>query len=277
MDLDRDTADIKKDVESAKASAIEATTEIKKDVESAEASAREASETSSRMHNFLQEAEQSGREISNNKIGILAQFQGSQPAPSPQPSQTAPNPAQLEHFVDTRLLETLKNVLLPKQYSALQSRIGAEKKGGLRRQVFDAKNTTHWPGDLVRSEGDAPISDSAANEVYDNLEIIHRFFKDVWGWEIPDNKGKTLVVTIHYGKDFDNVWWDGQQIVLGDGDGEIFRKGGFTSLSIMAHEIDFAVNQYTARLAYQGQSGALLELSRMYSVVWSSNGKKTNS
>lgn len=41
MDLDRETADIKKDVKSA------------------EASAKEARETSSQVHNFLQEAEQS--------------------------------------------------------------------------------------------------------------------------------------------------------------------------------------------------------------------------
>ena len=44
-----------------------------------------------------------------------------------------------------------------------------------------------------------------ANEVYDNLEVIHRFFKDVFNWEIPDNKGKTIVTTINYGKDFDNT------------------------------------------------------------------------
>jgi Zn-dependent metalloprotease len=131
----------------------------------------------------------------------------------------------------------------------------AQRKG-LRRQIFDAKNTNDLPGDLVRTEGDAPVADPIVNEVYDNLDIVYRFFKDVFGWEIPDNIGKTLVVTIHYAN-YNNGFRNGQQIVLGDGDGIIFSKGGFSSLSLVARYMGYAMNQYTAQLAYQDQSGAL--------------------
>jgi Zn-dependent metalloprotease len=112
---------------------------------------------------------------------------------------------------------------------------------------------------VVRSEGDAKTSDPAATEVYENLEIVHRFFKEVFGWAIPDNKGKTLVATIHYLQEYDNGFWNGAQLVLGDGDGVIFRKGGFSSLSISAHEISIAANQWMAQLVFHDQSGALAE------------------
>jgi Zn-dependent metalloprotease len=123
--------------------------------------------------------------------------------------------------------------------------------------VFDARKTKNLPGDLVRSEGDAPIADPTANEVYDNLEIIDRFFKDVFGWEILDNDGKTLIVTIHYGMKYADGFWNDQQIVLGDGDGEIYREGGFNSLSAITYNVGYALNRYTAQMGYQGQSGAL--------------------
>jgi len=121
------------------------------------------------MRNFLQEAEQSTQHIQQYEMTLLAQPAGSKQPSGPQVLQPAPT-----------------------------------GKGGLRRQVFDAQNTDNVPGELVRLEGDAPIADPTANKVYDNLEIIYRFFKDVFGWKLPNNKGKTLVVTIHYGEKYDN-------------------------------------------------------------------------
>jgi Zn-dependent metalloprotease len=231
--------------------------EIKKGVETAEGAANVASDTSSRAQSLLREAEESAGRIHRFEITLLSPSQGPKLAASPQASQSGPDPAQVDRAVDSRLLETLANILSPKQYSALKTKIAAKQSMGLRRQIFDAKNSVHLPGDLVRSEGDAPISDSAANEVYYNLEIIYRFFKDVFGWKIPDNKDKILVTTIHYGKDYDNSGWTGRQLYMGDGDGILFRKGGFSSLSAMAHDIGSAVNNYTAQLEYEGQSGAL--------------------
>jgi Zn-dependent metalloprotease len=122
--------------------------------------------------------------------------------------------------------------------------------------VFDAKNTGDLPGELVRKEGDAPISDPIANEAYDNLEVVYRFFKDVFGRESVDNHGKTLVASVHYSKNYDNAFWNGQQMIYGDGDGVIFQR--FTAaLDVPAAELTHGVNQFTAQLAYQDQSGAL--------------------
>jgi Zn-dependent metalloprotease len=248
LDLEEATADIKKDVESAKA-------DIKKSVESAEASAKEASETSSRMRDFLNEAEQSKQHIQQYENTLLALPPGSKQVPAAQASQTAPDPGQLERLIDARLLETLKNVLVPEQYSALKAQIAVARGQGLRRQIFDAKNTTDLPGDLVRKEGDAPISDPIANEAYDNFEVVYRFFKDVFGRDSLDNHGKALVASIHYLENYNNAFWNGQQMIFGDGDGVIFQR--FTALDMIAYELTHGVTQFTAQLAYQDQPGAL--------------------
>ena len=63
---------------------------------------------------------------------------------------------------------------------------------------------------------------------------------------------------MHYDQGYENAFWDGAQMVFGDGDGEIF--GDFTaSVDVTGHELTHGVTQYTANLAYEGQSGALNE------------------
>jgi Zn-dependent metalloprotease len=63
---------------------------------------------------------------------------------------------------------------------------------------------------------------------------------------------------VHYGEEYDNAFWDGERMVFGDGDGEVFRR--FTiAVSVIGHELTHGVTQYTANLRYQGQSGALNE------------------
>jgi Zn-dependent metalloprotease len=63
---------------------------------------------------------------------------------------------------------------------------------------------------------------------------------------------------VHYSQDYDNAFWDGKQMVFGDGDGVLFRR--FTgSLDIIAHELSHGVVEHTANLAYWEESGALNE------------------
>ena len=57
---------------------------------------------------------------------------------------------------------------------------------------------------------------------------------------------------------YDNAFWDGSQLVFGDGDGTIFER--FTkSADVLAHEFGHAVTEHTAALVYRDQSGALNE------------------
>ena len=73
-----------------------------------------------------------------------------------------------------------------------------------------------------------------------------------------DNRGMDLVLNVHFGKDYMNAFWDGDEMTFGDGDGDIFVN--FTeSLDVVAHELAHGVTQHTANLNYYSQSGALNE------------------
>jgi Zn-dependent metalloprotease len=67
-----------------------------------------------------------------------------------------------------------------------------------------------------------------------------------------------LILNVHFGEDYMNAFWDGDEMTFGDGDGEIFIS--FTrSLDVVAHELAHGVTQFTADLEYFSQSGALNE------------------
>src|ERR1700724_3217828 len=135
----------------------------------------------------------------------------------------------------------------------------ALKRQGLRRQVFDCQGTNDLPGDPVRSETDTtPNRDRAVNEAFDNAGTTWDFYNKIFGRESVDNHGKTLVSSVHYGENYDNAFWNGQQMVYGDGAGVIFKRFT-TAVDVIAHELTHGVTQFTAQLAYQDQPGALNE------------------
>lgn len=130
--------------------------------------------------------------------------------------------------------------------------------GPVNRSVFDAKSGESLPGLLVRKEGEAATGDPAADEAYDGLGHTHSLYADVFGRNSIDGLGMPLKATVHFGKLYDNAFWDGQQMVFGDGDGEIFER--FTrSLSVIGHELTHGVTQFSAGLAYRNQAGAINE------------------
>lgn len=136
--------------------------------------------------------------------------------------------------------------------------------GGKQRSVYDAKNGSQLPGVLVRSEGDGPSADPAVNEAYDGSGVTYDLYFDVYARNSMDNNGMRLDSTVHYQKGYDNAFWDGKQMVYGDGDEDLpvserlFNR--FTiSLDVIAHELTHGVTQHEANLAYWDQSGALNE------------------
>ncbi|GGG22758.1 metalloprotease [Rhodococcoides trifolii] len=130
--------------------------------------------------------------------------------------------------------------------------------GTLTRTISDAEGKQELPGKTVRSEGDPDTGDLATDESYVGLGDTFTFYKDVYDWSSLDNKGLPLDATVHYGQDYDNAFWDGSRMVFGDGDGEVFTR--FTvSVGVIAHELTHGFTQFTSRLEYVGQSGALNE------------------
>ena len=126
------------------------------------------------------------------------------------------------------------------------------------RTVSDAQHRTRLPGVVVRREDDPPAADGTVNEAFDGLGATFDLFAQAYARNSIDGAGLPLRATVHYGRDYDNAFWNGSRMVFGDGDGEIFA--GFTrSLSVVAHELTHGVTEHAAGLVYQGQSGALNE------------------
>jgi len=126
------------------------------------------------------------------------------------------------------------------------------------RTIADAKGAQTTPGTTVRGEGEAASSDPAVNEAYDGLGATWELWWQAYQRNSLDGQGLPLLATVHYGRNYDNAFWDGTQMVFGDGDGVIFER--FTkSVDVIGHELAHGVTEHTAGLTYQGQSGALNE------------------
>jgi Zn-dependent metalloprotease len=129
---------------------------------------------------------------------------------------------------------------------------------GLRRQVFNCSGFEDLPGDQIRSESDQPVADQAVNQAFDHSGTTWDFYNQVFGRQSVDGHGRTLVSSVHYSQNYDNAFWNGQQMVYGDGDGRIFQN--FTNaLEVIGHELTHGVTQFTAQLPYRDQAGALNE------------------
>jgi Thermolysin metallopeptidase, alpha-helical domain/Thermolysin metallopeptidase, catalytic domain/TIR domain len=128
---------------------------------------------------------------------------------------------------------------------------------GLKRLIYTAENGLNLPGKLVREEGSAPLGDPAVDEVYDALGVTYEFFRTQFRRDSIDDKGIPLKASVHYGVGYNNAFWNGRQMIFGDGDGKKFNR--FTGLDVLAKEFSKGVLQYSAELSYYGQAGALTE------------------
>ncbi|NDW05617.1 peptidase M4 family protein [Jiella sp. 40Bstr34] len=127
----------------------------------------------------------------------------------------------------------------------------------LHREIYDGENKAALPGKPVRSEGSPATGDAAVDAAYDNAKIVFDLYSDEFNRNSLDGKGLPLKATVHHRRDFNNAFWNGSQMVYGDGDGVIFRN--FLELSVVAHEMSHGVVGFSGGLTYQGQSGALNE------------------
>jgi Zn-dependent metalloprotease len=140
----------------------------------------------------------------------------------------------------------------------------AAEAAALQRRVYTANHTSSLPGELVRAEGAPPSGDLAVDEAYDGAGATYQLYWEVYQRNSIDGAGMPLDSTVHYRRGYDNAFWDGQQMVYGDGDEDLpedqrlFNR--FTiAIDVMSHELTHGVTQYTGNLTYSNQPGALNE------------------
>ncbi len=136
--------------------------------------------------------------------------------------------------------------------------------GGKNRVIYTAEHGDALPGQPVRAEGEFPVNDPAVNEAYDGAGATYDLYHDIYIRDSVDGEGMRLDSTVHYQNNYDNAFWNGHQMVYGDGDEalppdqQLFNR--FTiAVDVIGHELTHGVTQYTANLIYADQSGALNE------------------
>jgi Zn-dependent metalloprotease len=130
--------------------------------------------------------------------------------------------------------------------------------GTSRREVYDCEHSTNQRVTLVRAEGEPATDDADALAAYDHAGCVRRFFVEELGRLSIDNRGLDLILNVHFGSQYNNAFWDGDEMTFGDGDGVIFT-GFARSLDVVAHELAHGVTQFTSALVYENESGALNE------------------
>jgi Zn-dependent metalloprotease len=165
---------------------------------------------------------------------------------------------------DANIREAALNTLLAtaqlRGERSVRGRIGLlTASGGGRRTVYDCRNGVNLAAaNLARSEDGEASSDESVNLAFDGLGTTRDFYQEVFERDSIDGQGMRLNGFVHRGSGYNNAFWDGREMVFGDGDNRIFTD--FTkSLDVIAHELTHGVTEFTAQLEYRLQSGALNE------------------
>jgi Zn-dependent metalloprotease len=117
------------------------------------------------------------------------------------------------------------------------------------RTVYNANGST-TTGTFARGEGDPATGNTDVDNAYDNTGATYDYYAANFGRDSYDGGGAELVSFVHYGVNYENAFWDGAEMVYGD---------GFAVNDVTAHELTHAVTERTAGLEYQDQPGALNE------------------
>jgi len=137
-----------------------------------------------------------------------------------------------------------------------------------RQETYDARNrrgATAIPGSLFTDADDtwnlagtSSPGQPAGVDAHYYANVTDDFYLDVFGRDSLDDNGMVMVSTAHFARRYNNAFWNGSQMVYGDGDGALFRElsGG---LDVVGHELTHGVTQFTSNLIYQDESGALNE------------------
>jgi len=137
-----------------------------------------------------------------------------------------------------------------------------------RQATYDAKNTVFFsarPGVLFADADDVwdlagvrSPGQPAGVDAHYYANVTDDFYLQVFGRNSLDDNGMQLISSAHFGRNYNNAFWDGAQMTYGDGDQRNFIEfsGG---LDVVSHEMTHGVTEFTSNLIYENESGALNE------------------
>ena len=142
-------------------------------------------------------------------------------------------------------------------------RISAISTPKMKMAIHDARQLPILPGRQIWNTGrPTKFSDADVKNVYGAAKATWDFFYTIFKRNSLDNKGMLLIQSVHFREDpripFCNAFWDGTQMIFGDGDGKYFDSFT-TDIDIVAHELTHGIIDFESDLVYRDQSGALNE------------------
>ncbi|MEU9719235.1 M4 family metallopeptidase [Streptomyces sp. NPDC047976] len=135
----------------------------------------------------------------------------------------------------------------------------AAAPGDARRTIFDCEQSEDLSDAVMaRSENGPESPDEVVNQAFEALGLTRDFYKEAFQRDSIDDRGMRLNAFVHFGRRVNNAFWDGSEMLFGDGDGVVLGNLA-GSLTVAGHELTHGVVDHTSRFEYHNQSGALNE------------------
>lgn len=128
------------------------------------------------------------------------------------------------------------------------------------QDIFSALNRNRLPGRKIcdTSQEADDSNNKSANPCWDNTQSVLEFYNDFLNVDLKKELDDQVVSTIDYGKNYNNAFFNGNQMTYGNGDGTHF-EGFCYDQTVVCHELGHAIVDSTVPLIYQNMSGALNE------------------
>jgi Zn-dependent metalloprotease len=181
--------------------------------------------------------------------------------------ENEPSPLHLPYIDEMRDQIRREQLILPAWHKE-QTPSPITGKGNPK--THDAENGYNAPGKLIWNETglvEKANKDKVVKQAHDwtgfGQEVgkegksFKQFLLEFYGLNSFDGNGADMVTTVHFDERWNNAAWNEHQILLGDGDQQMFKT--FMLMDVIGHEWGHAVTQYGPNLTYANQSGALNE------------------
>lgn len=121
-------------------------------------------------------------------------------------------------------------------------------------QSTNASGGTLWSFTCPTSQGDAVNGGyGPINDAHHFGGVVHDMYTAYTG---AAPLSQVLLMKVHYGKSYENAFWDGTQMVFGDGASTFYP---LVAEDVTGHEISHGYTEQHSNLEYTGQSGGMNE------------------
>jgi Zn-dependent metalloprotease len=143
--------------------------------------------------------------------------------------------------------------------------------GGLKKiKTYTASNGSSLPGQFLCNQAEPTCTGGGnvhADRAHKYAIGTHSLYYNKHGRDSINNSGMVIISSVHYSSNYANAFWNGTQMVYGDGYGFPLAD------DVVAHELTHGVTDYESNLFYFYQSGAINE---SFSDLWGEYYDQTN-